>query len=332
MSIETRLVDPYDDTALRAWWEAGAAANADRPFDAWPTWELSRAVCRTPRSDVTTTLVVAADGERVVGAGQLVVFETDNPRLAELEVYVAPDLRRRRIGRTLLADLEERAVAAGRTTLVASAFGPVDAPSAGSHFASAMGYDVGNLQEVKTVDLSAAPATWGALDDEVEQALGGYRIEVFDGHTPDHWVDDFCELLEAFLTQIPLGDLDVEAARWTPERLRAGEERARLADRVQVVAVAVTPDGRLCGFSDVRVSRHQPSYGEVGGTLVLPEHRGRRLGLAMKLATHRRLLELFAQCAYVVTDNAGINAHMNAVNERLGYRVVERRIDVQRKL
>ncbi|MBA3783392.1 MAG: GNAT family N-acetyltransferase [Nocardioides sp.] len=332
MSIAIRPVDPHDDSALRAWWDAGAAANADRPFDAWPTWEMSCTNHRTPRTDVTSTLVVAVDGERVVGAGQLTVFDTDNPRLAVVDVYVAPELRRRGIGRTVLADVEARAAAAGRSSLVASAFTPVGVASDGSLFASAMGYDVGSLEEGKTVDLTVAPATWDSLDVEVEQALRDYRVEVFEGHTPDRWVDDFCQLLEAFLTQIPLGDLDLEAARWSDQRLREGEERARLANRAQVVAVAVTPEGSLCGFSDLRLSRYQPTYGEVGGTLVLPEHRGHRLGLAMKLASHRRLLGLFPECAYIVTGNAGVNAHMNAVNQQLGYRVVERCLDVQKKL
>ena len=37
-------------------------------------------------------------------------------------------------------------------------------------------------------------------------------------------------------------------------------------------------------------------------------------------------------CAYVETGNAGVNAAMNSVNERLGYRVVERCLDVQKRL
>jgi hypothetical protein len=42
--------------------------------------------------------------------------------------------------------------------------------------------------------------------------------------------------------------------------------------------------------------------------------------------------ELFPECGYVETGNAGVNAPMNAVNERMGYRVVERCLDVQRQL
>jgi hypothetical protein len=65
---------------------------------------------------------------------------------------------------------------------------------------------------------------------------------------------------------------------------------------------------------------------------VLPEHRGHRLGLAMKLATHRRILHVYPECAYVETGNAGVNAAMKSVNDQLGYRVVERCLDVQKTL
>jgi len=100
----------------------------------------------------------------------------------------------------------------------------------------------------------------------------------------------------------------------------------------EVIAVAIAPDGTLCGFSDLRINRSSPSHASVGGTLVLPAHRGHRLGLAMKLATHRRLVELFPDCAHVETGNAGVNAAMNAVNSQMGYRVVERCLDVQKRL
>ena len=52
----------------------------------------------------------------------------------------------------------------------------------------------------------------------------------------------------------------------------------------------------------------------------------------MKLATHRHVKSLFPGCAYVETGNAGVNAAMGTVNTQLGYRVVERCLDVQKRL
>lgn len=331
-TFEVRRVDPHDETLLRAWWEVGRDATAERPVHAWPDWEISRRALPMPRTDGTLVLVAAFEGEALVGTGMVFMFRTDNTHLAEVDVFVAPPRRRRGIGRAVLAEVERIARDRGRTSLITSVYAPVDAESPGSAFASALGYPVASAEETKTVDLTTAPAQWGPLDDLVAGALGGYRVDVFEEHVPAEYVDGFCRLLEQFLGEVPTGDLDLERARWTEERLREGEERAIAVGRVQVIAVAIAPDGTLCGFSDLRINRSSPSHASVGGTLVLPAHRGHRLGLAMKLATHRRLVELFPDCAHVETGNAGVNAAMNAVNSQMGYRVVERCLDVQKRL
>ena len=331
-TFEVRRVDPHDETLLRAWWEVGRDATAERPVDAWPDWEISRRALPMPRTDGTLVLVAAFEAEAPVGTGMVFLFRTDNTHLAEVDVFVAPPQRRRGIGRAILAELERIARERGRTSLITSVYAPVGSESPGSEFAAAVGYPVASAEETKTVDLTTAPAQWGPLDELVAGALGGYRVEVFEEHVPAEHVDGFCRLLEQFLGEVPTGDLDLEQARWTEERLREGEERAIAVGRVQVIAVAIAPNGTLCGFSDLRINRSSPRHASVGGTLVLPAHRGHRLGLAMKLATHRRLVELFPECAYVETGNAGVNAAMNAVNSQMGYRVVERCLDVQKRL
>jgi hypothetical protein len=84
------------------------------------------------------------------------------------------------------------------------------------------------------------------------------------------------------------------------------------------------------GYTDVNVARAQITQGSVGITFVLPSHRGHSLGLAVKLATHRALVAALPECELVRTTNADVNAHMNAVNERLGYRQVEDMLEVQK--
>lgn len=332
MTSTVHPVDPTDEAALRAWWDVGNAASAERPVAAWPVWEISRAALPMPRTDSRNLLFVAEDGVRAVGAALLTLFRHDNTHLGEGSVWVHPEHRRRGHGRALLERVEESARAEGRRTVISTAYAPVDAESPGSLFAAATGYSVASAEETKTVDLTTAPAGWPALDAEVAAALGGYRVEVVQERIPDEYVDGLCALLGAFIGEIPSGDLELEDALWTPERLREGEDRAIAIGALQVVALAVAPDGELCGFSDLRANRRDPRHASVGGTLVLPGHRGHRLGLAMKLGTHRRIRELLPDCGYVQTGNAGVNAAMNRVNAQLGYRVVERAFDVQKSL
>ncbi len=331
-TYEVRRLDPTDERALRAWWEVGRAATAERPIDAWPPWELSRVALPMPRTDGRLVMVEAVEDARTVGAGMVWLFGLDNRHLGEVDLYVAPGERRRGIGRALLEELERVARADGRTSLITSAFAPVGEESPGSAFAAACGYPVASAEETKVVDLDPVPDHWDRLDRQVAEVLGDYRVEVFDGPVPEEHIDDFCTLLSAFVGEVPTGDLDLAEQQWTPDRVRDHEKRVEQFGRVQVVAVAVAPDGHLCGFSDLRINGQDPRHASVGGTLVLPGHRGHRLGLAMKLATHRHVKSLFPGCAYVETGNAGVNAAMGTVNTQLGYRVVERCLDVQKRL
>ena len=70
----------------------------------------------------------------------------------------------------------------------------------------------------------------------------------------------------------------------------------------------VTPDGRRAVQA---------------GTTVAREHRGHRLGLAVKLANLRTLAEELPDITAVRTWTAIDNTHMLAINRELGFRVVE---------
>ena len=189
-----------------------------------------------------------------------------------------PTHRRRGTGSALLEACERIARDDGRTTLISSVYAPLRADSEGSAFAARHGYAPASGELVKALDLPACASAWGPLDDEVAAVVDGYRVEVWEDRTPDHRVADFCALLDRLLGEIPTGDLDLEPARWDEARLREGEARAAAADRLQVVAAAVAPDGHLCGFTDLRLSRPDPRHASVGATMVLPGHRGHRLG------------------------------------------------------
>jgi hypothetical protein len=85
-------------------------------------------------------------------------------------------------------------------------------------------------------------------------------------------------------------------------------------------------------MTEAFVNETVPHRGFQGGTLVVPAHRGHRLGLAVKVANQRALAGRFPQLEWIITGNADVNAHMNAINDRLGFRVVERLLEVEKAL
>ena len=160
--------------------------------------------------------------------------------------------------------------------------------------------------------------------------LGDYRIVEWGGTTPEEHIEEVCGALNRFIGMIPTGDLEMEDLDFTPERLRRNEARGVDLGTTRFVGAALAPDGTLAGYTDLFVEQASRSRGRIGLTMVLPEHRGHSLGLAMKLATHRSLVAQVPECRIVATGNADVNAHMNAVNERMGYRLVEDMLEVQK--
>jgi RimJ/RimL family protein N-acetyltransferase len=63
---------------------------------------------------------------------------------------------------------------------------------------------------------------------------------------------------------------------------------------------------------------------EQWNTIVEPDHRGHRLGLAVKFANLRHLRLAVPETQRLETWNADENTRMIAINELLGFHIVER--------
>ncbi|MBA2532735.1 MAG: hypothetical protein H0V23_11630 [Nocardioidaceae bacterium] len=94
--------------------------------------------------------------------------------------------------------------------------------------------------------------------------------------------------------------------------------------------LAIAPDGSVAGYTQLVVPPSDDGRVAQADTLVLPDHRGHRLGLAMKVRNLRRLQEHHPDRTYVGTWNADGNAPMLAVNSRLGATPRERMLEYQR--
>jgi len=329
--FEVREVDPGDEAELHRWWATGHDAMAGRPYDLRPPWETMRAITQSPHRDFQQTLLAAYDGEGMVGSAMQMFPVADNLTMSYADVTVPVQHRRRGVGSALLAEVEERARAAGRAYVLVEVLAPVGVVGPGEHFAAARGYPVANREGIKVLDLADHP-DWAPLEQKVAYRLGDYRIVEWGAFTPEEHLDAVCEALNVFVGMVPTGDIALEDTKFTPERLRRNEERSVSVGRRRLVATAFAPDGTLAGYSDLFLQAYVDHWAQIGITMVLPEHRGHSLGLAMKLATHASLADAVPTCGLVMTSNADANDQMNAVNDQMGYRLVEQLLEVQKTL
>ncbi len=106
MAVDIEQIDPRNEAALRAWWEVGNAATAERPGKPWPMWEQSRVALPADNSERAVTLLGAIDGREMVGAGLLTRPLKENLHTAMAFAYTRPGRTREGIGRALVNELE----------------------------------------------------------------------------------------------------------------------------------------------------------------------------------------------------------------------------------
>jgi len=102
-------------------------------------------------------------------------------------------------------------------------------------------------------------------------------------------------------------------------RLASSEERLMRSYDVRVAAARRRSDGVLGGYSLLFVP-HGEAYGWQDDTLVMPDHRGHRLGGALKTVNYADLPD---DVRVVHTWTAPSNTAMHRTNTALGFRVVE---------
>lgn len=330
MPVEIRELDPHDDAALEAWHAAYFAADShERPFHAAYRLEEVRARLRTGEPGWSVTSVSALDTDEVVGTGQLMVPTLDNLTTAYVEVGVRPDRRREGIGSLLLDRLEQLARAEGRSRLLVEVSTPYElGAEGGDHpnaaFVRARGFTLGIGDVQRVLDLPVPAERLDRLEAEAATQHHGYTFRDVTGPLPDGLVLPVGRIRAAVETEAPTGDIPKEPEYVDAARVREEERSLAAQGRTRYATLAFAPDGSLAGYTEVIAPEHDPEWIYQWGTLVWGPHRGHSLGLALKVRNTRWVQSLFPDRAAVRTWNAEVNRPMIAVNERMGYRAVER--------
>lgn len=332
--VEVVEVDPYDDQQLREFWEVEQAAiRADRPHPVIRTLEFLRSSSQQPGEYFGRQLLAAVDGGRIVGVAELGLWFHGNDHLAGIEVNVLPDHRRRGIGRLLHDEVDRRRRAAGRTSVVGEVSAPVGtalADTPATAFALALGFESVHVEHHLVLRLPVEEDHLDRLRDEVAGRSASYDVITWQDRCPDEYVEAFCAMHTQMSSDVPSGDLDIEVVVWDEARLRSSEERMARSFGTVTAVVRRRADGAFGGYSELYLP-HGEAYAQQDDTLVMPEHRGHRLGTVLKLATLGIVRADHPERESIHTWTNPDNHAMYRTNAGLGFELVEVMHEMQRK-
>lgn len=329
-----------DDDGLLAEWHAAylAADRAGRGQHAVP-WHLEevRALLVEPGRARTVQAYAGLLGDRVAVAGLLELPLLTNLDTASVGVHTVPELRRRGLGSAVLEHLEDEARSEGRRILNAEtswpyAAGPSGAGHPGPEFLLARGFGLGLGDVHRVLDLPVAEELLDELEAQAAPHHAAYSLRSWVGPVPEELLTSWAALVATLATEAPTGELEIEDDSPDPAVVREAEALTARQGRTKINTVALDAAGEVVAYTDAATTVHEPERAFQWGTLVRHDHRGHRLGLAVKVANLRLLQARRPDLRWMTTYNAEVNAHMIGVNELLGFRPVERLGEFQRHL
>ncbi|MBP2435838.1 GNAT family N-acetyltransferase [Microbacterium amylolyticum] len=288
--------------------------------------------------DYTKVGLLARAGDDAIGFGA-VEYGNETDHTAEVWVELSAAAEKTDAHDLILSRLESIAREHGRTTLSLYSVHPVDqhaerlpSPTGSGSIPRddraerllRNGFCLQQVERLSSFDLTGSFDEVQHLLDEALRAAGpDYRVVSWIGRTPDEYVDGYAAILQRLSTDIPSGDLEIEAQRWDAARVRRREDRLERAGREIGVALVIhTPTGDVAAFNDLVAAADRSRPTEQYGTLVTPEHRGHKLGSIVKCAGLIQWRSAMPQCPSIITWNAEENRFMLDVNERVGFRPV----------
>lgn len=287
------------------------------------------------KSERFVAVVSEGGSEQVVGIGTCGMPLFENKETAFIGVAVHPEYRRQGIGAALADRVKEAADAQGRYKLDVWADAPADAdaddPTLPAHrLARRLGMEKKNLAAQKIVNLPLPEEKFIQFEAQIAEKIGDYRLETWIDEIPEDQLENYGILRRQLDLDEPTGDHQNEAPEYPAERVREIYERCWAMGFRTLITVAFSPEGEIAGQSEITYKTNQgTTLGFQENTLVMPAHRGHALGLAMKVANHRKLEEIAPHIKVVMTGNSALNTQMNAINDQFGFKVACQEIAFQ---
>ena len=198
-------------------------------------------------------------------------------------------------------------------------------------FAERHGFQVASTEVMRRLDLPVDDEVVQAWIDEAAPHHSDYRIETFDD-IPDELLPSLCYVENQLALEAPTGDIEFEAQQTTPEMHRQARDRDRRAGISALDTLALDSKGQVVAGQTLTVDASEPGIARQEATIVHRDHRGHRLGLALKAVNLQALQRANPDLTAAYTSNHEDNAQMVAINERVGFRPLELHVAFMRTL
>lgn len=312
MSIRVEPVDPQNVTLLLRW---NGILREGCAFGRQKAWsrsdEATRLQFQNPHPTRSSVLLLAEIDGVPVGAAEAHVHPGEP---ADVEIAVLDAFRRRGVARALLH--------AVRNTLrgTATVMRTETYSDAGVSFARSEGMRIGVRESRQVVDL---PLPQGILDSFPGPPSNVEVISWVDA-CPEELLDDWARLRAHMSDDVPMGDLTRTAAPVDVAAVRRNEERMSEQGYALVRSVGRI-DGHSVGYTEILLSRPDPTIALQDDTFVEERVRDRGIGRALKVANLRRLLSVpeSAGSRFLQTYTALTNEPMLALNRSVGFEEVD---------
>jgi predicted N-acetyltransferase YhbS len=323
--LTIRPVDPWDEHEMDVLQDLYVEAQrAEVPDSRIFSRAESIAALRPPEGGYFYDAFAAFDADQMVGQVWLMGSTTDNLHRGQLYAWVPPRFGRQGVGTALVRHGEEHLLTArGRREVVTQTWLGHDGASGYRAFPERLGYTLNNVEVERRQALPLEEHVLAGLEAEAAAHATAYTLRTVVGPVSEELAQPFCDIFNLLHVEMPQGELEVEVGRRTPAELAVQDEELRQSGRQRVSAYAFDATGAIAAYTVAVTPAADAADAVVDqwSTLVHPDHRGHRLGLAVKCALTRALQEQFPASVHVRTQNAEVNAPMVRINELLGFRV-----------
>ena len=279
---------------------------------------------------------VERDGT-ILGVVKMMISNEPSASTVEFDLMIDPPSWGQGAEQLLLAEVERVARERGLATIQTwtlhrpgqvdaqleppTGFGSIPAGDRQTVFQLDNGFTLEQVERNSVFDLTGDFAlVERMLAAAVEAAGPDYRVLTWTAPTPPEHRDGFAYAISRMSTDAPTGGMVVDEQHWDAARVERRDARQQAQGlTVSVAAVQHVPTGTIAAYNELVIAEDPSGATSQYGTLVLKEHRGRRLGTVVKCANLLRWRGVAPESPRVSTFNAEENRHMLDINEAIGF-------------